>query len=168
MIKNDRQLVYSKKQLNRLFKEKKYLEKKYSGSPSKLKLFVQGYREHIHQISEEISDYEQIKKGNIPNIVTALSIDNLREQLIRLRIVRGYTQLQLAKKINCKQSDISRFERKGYSGSIETLERIAKALGTSIEFCLNISLRKSIIDFEAGTFVSDGNPFRSAATFSQG
>jgi transcriptional regulator with XRE-family HTH domain len=54
--------------------------------------------------------------------------------MIELRMLRGMTQADLAKKIGCEQSDISRMEKKGYKGySLSTLNKIASALNANIE-----------------------------------
>lgn len=64
-------------------------------------------------------------------------MDNIKELLgkkIReLRKARKYTQEQLAEKIDIGTPNISYFETGKYSPSIETLEKIAKAL--NVEIC---------------------------------
>lgn len=53
--------------------------------------------------------------------------------VIRARIEKGYTQKDLAKKLNTTQSVVSRLENAGSSSSISFLKRLAKALDTSLQ-----------------------------------
>lgn len=57
--------------------------------------------------------------------------------LIGIRLKKGLTQKQLAKKLATKQSAIARLESGTYNPSLEFLQRTAKALG-----------RKLVINFE--------------------
>lgn len=53
--------------------------------------------------------------------------------IIRARIEKGYTQKDLAKKLNTTQSVVSRLENAGSSPSISLLKRLAEALDTSLQ-----------------------------------
>nr|MBI5455899.1 helix-turn-helix transcriptional regulator [Candidatus Levybacteria bacterium] len=53
--------------------------------------------------------------------------------IIRARIEKGYTQKDLAKKLNTTQSVISRVEQAKTSASISFLKRLAQALDTSLQ-----------------------------------
>ena len=53
--------------------------------------------------------------------------------IIRARIEKGYTQKQLADKMNTKQSVISRVENAGTVPSLSLLKRLAAALDTSLQ-----------------------------------
>jgi len=57
----------------------------------------------------------------------------LISQLIEMRLKRKLTQLQLAKKINTKQSAIARIESGSFNPNLGFLEKIAQALNTSLE-----------------------------------
>jgi transcriptional regulator with XRE-family HTH domain len=56
--------------------------------------------------------------------------------LLRARILRGFSQAQLAKLADVRQSDISRYERGEKSPSLMTLSKLNIALG--IEFTAKI------------------------------
>lgn len=60
----------------------------------------------------------------------------LAEMLIRQRLLKGFTQAQLAKKIGTKQSAISRLESGGYNPTLEIIKKVAGALGSKIEISL--------------------------------
>lgn len=53
--------------------------------------------------------------------------------LIKARIERGYTQKQLAEKLNTKQSVISRVENAKTVPSLSLLKRLAEVLGASLQ-----------------------------------
>jgi DNA-binding XRE family transcriptional regulator len=136
MIKNNRQQVYSQRKLKELEGALQFIKNKYSSKPNKARLISQGYLEHIKQIKEEISEYERIKTSSVPSILRAKTAEDLRRKIIELRILRGLTQADLAKKMGCEQSDVSRMEKKGYKGySLSTLNKIGTALNANIEIC---------------------------------
>ncbi len=56
----------------------------------------------------------------------------LTREIIRLRIEKGLTQMQLAELVGTKQSAISRLENGSYNPSIEFLSKVAHALGKEI------------------------------------
>lgn len=58
-------------------------------------------------------------------------------QLLTLRKQKGYTQKELAEKIDLKQSHISRWEKAGYQGyKIKALSKLARTLGGRLEVSL--------------------------------
>ena len=54
-------------------------------------------------------------------------------QIIELRISHNITQLELAERINDRQSNIARLENGNANPSIEKLQKIAEALDTKLE-----------------------------------
>ena len=61
-----------------------------------------------------------------------------------LRIKRGLTQEELAKKLNINSCTISRIETRKQSPSVKTLKKIAKEFGVSIEELTNEDERHQI------------------------
>lgn len=75
------------------------------------------------QLKEEVEAYERLQRGEFAEL------DNLRglgHLLISLRIARGVSQRDLAKRLGVHESQISRDERNEYFGI--TLERANKVL----------------------------------------
>ena len=74
-----------------------------------------------------------MKKGDVCHIY----IDNLSsipEALIKARIVKRWTQADLAKKLSLKEQQIQRYELSDYStASINRITEIASALGISMK-----------------------------------
>ena len=72
-----------------------------------------------------------------PEVRKALKETELEYQiarnLIKLRIEKGLTQVQLAKKLKTKQSVISRVESGQTTPSVSFLKRLAAVLGLSLK-----------------------------------
>jgi len=60
----------------------------------------------------------------------------LIQLIIKRRLKQGLTQAELAKKLNTKQSAISRLERGDYNPSLAFLNRLAKALDAKLHISL--------------------------------
>ena len=137
MIKNDSQYKYTKKKLLEFKKNLKTIREKYSSNKAQARLLSQGYVEHISQLGSEIKEYEKMKASPLPKILRAHASREISWQLVRLRVARGLTQEQLAKRAGCKQADISRLEREDYRGyTFNQLGKIASCLDAKIEFDL--------------------------------
>lgn len=75
------------------------------------------------QLVEEVESYERLKRGEFEELENFRGFGHL---LISLRIARGVSQRDLAKKLGVHESQISRDERNEYFGI--TLERAIKIL----------------------------------------
>jgi transcriptional regulator with XRE-family HTH domain len=134
MIKNDRQHKYIKKILLNLKKELEEIKNKYATDRKKIKYLSQGLIKHILQLEREIKEYEDIKKNPFLDSEKITELYKISQTLAKIRILRGITQKQMARKVGCKQSDISRLEREGYCGyTINQLHKLTKALNVEIE-----------------------------------
>ncbi len=83
------------------------------------------------QFKEEVESYQRLKRGEFEEL------DNLRglgHLLIALRIARGFSQRDLAKKLDVHESQVSRDERNEYFGiTLERANRILDALGVHLK-----------------------------------
>lgn len=86
--------------------------------------------------------FETLKKRLLKDPETRAGYEALEpeykliEQLIENRLKKGYSQAQLAKKINTKQSAISRLESGNYNPSLEFLNKVSTALGCKLTISL--------------------------------
>ena len=86
----------------------------------------------ISELKQEISEYEQLKSGNILTFSLG-SIEDLPTTLIKARIAAGLTQKDLAEKIGVQEQQIQRYEANHYgSASFDRLRTIASALKVEI------------------------------------
>ena len=75
------------------------------------------------QLKEEVESYERLKRGEFEELENLRGFGHL---LISLRIAKGISQRELAKRLNVHESQVSRDERNEYFGI--TLERAVKVL----------------------------------------
>jgi ribosome-binding protein aMBF1 (putative translation factor) len=75
------------------------------------------------QLKEEVESYERLKRGEFEELENFRGFGTL---LISLRIAKGISQRDLAKRLNVHESQVSRDERNEYFGI--TLERAMKIL----------------------------------------
>jgi len=76
----------------------------------------------------EVADHEQLRDGRLTSI-TVESIAELAPALIKARIMRNWTQKELADKLAVAEQQIQRFEATRYkSVSVERLQAVADAL----------------------------------------
>ena len=86
------------------------------------------------QLQEEVEGYERLRRGEFDELVNLRGLGHL---LISLRIAKGVSQRDLAKRLEVHESQISRDERNEYFGI--TLERAIKILDA-----LNVKLHTKV------------------------
>jgi len=86
------------------------------------------------QLLEEVESYERLKRGEFDELINLRGLGHL---LISLRISKGMTQHDLARKLGVHDSQVSRDERNEYFGI--TLERAIKVLDA-----LGVELRTKV------------------------
>jgi ribosome-binding protein aMBF1 (putative translation factor) len=86
------------------------------------------------QLQEEVEKYERLRRGEFDELVNLRGLGHL---LISLRIAKGVSQRDLAKRLEVHESQISRDERNEYFGI--TLERAIKILDA-----LNVKLHTKV------------------------
>jgi len=62
---------------------------------------------------------------------------NISEKIRKLRQEKGWSQTQLAKKLNTQSQNISRYERGVFTPSTEALAKFAEVFGVSVDYLLN-------------------------------
>jgi transcriptional regulator with XRE-family HTH domain len=78
----------------------------------------------------------------------------LAAALIRLRLAKGLTQEELAKRLHTKQESIARLESGRSLPSLNTVKKVAKVLDADLE--INLRPRKKA--GRTGTYNPDGGP----------
>lgn len=83
----------------------------------------------------KFEDWE-VEKINDPDFMAAAEELEPGYQVARLRMLRGYTQTQLAEMVGTRQPSIARLENGLSTPSLSFLSKIAEALNAKIEFKL--------------------------------
>ncbi|HYF49754.1 MAG TPA: helix-turn-helix transcriptional regulator [Planctomycetota bacterium] len=106
-------------------------------APAQIKRALDPLRAFHLQLEEEVESYERLKRGDLAEIK---NLHGLGRTLVALRIARGLTQRELARRLNVDESQVSRDERNEYHGvTVERASRILDVLGVeaSMEVRLN-------------------------------
>jgi hypothetical protein len=132
MIKNEKQYKITKAWLRKFEAGKKKLAKLPESTEQPwLRQAQRGsINAQIEQFQEELAEYEGLKIGKVR--VTLPSLDEIRELptlLIKRRIANGWTQKQLAEKLDMHWQQVQQYEQTDYSGaSLYTIKRVVEAL----------------------------------------
>ena len=87
--------------------------------------------------------YQQLKIKLLKNKEISKAYNNLGleftliELIIKRRIEQGLTQKELARKIDTKQSAVSRLESGSYNPSLTFLQKVAEALDARLKISLS-------------------------------
>jgi DNA-binding Xre family transcriptional regulator len=129
MIANERQYAITRAQIERF-------QQALDGSaaqeaklhPRALKAMRAGLESQLQDLRAEVAEYERLKGGEVASIV-ADSILDLARVLIQARIVRNWTQRELAERLALPEQQIQRYEATLYKGvAVERLQEVADAL----------------------------------------
>ncbi len=83
------------------------------------------------QLNEEVEHYERLKRGDFQ---TLENLEGIGQLLVSLRIARGISQRELAKRLEVHETQVSRDERNEYHGvTLDRAIRVLKALGVRLE-----------------------------------
>ncbi|MEO8938156.1 MAG: helix-turn-helix transcriptional regulator [Burkholderiaceae bacterium] len=100
--------------------------------PRAQKALREAAQSQLDDLLAEVSDYQQLRDGQLTSI-TADSIADLARALIKARIMRNWTQKELADKLAVAEQQIQRYDATQYRGvSVERLQAVADALKLSV------------------------------------
>lgn len=134
LIKNDRQLAFTRAKREGLRRTVEKLREKYKGA--EYRLYSSGPAGMIAQLEGEIEEYLWLKRASPAQVLRRYRVVRMEEVgpfLARLRIASRMTQEELARRLGSKQPDIARLEDADYQGhTARTLKETAEALGVEI------------------------------------
>lgn len=82
------------------------------------------------QLEEEVLSYERLKRGQFSEFE---NLHGLGQAIIGMRIARGMTQRELARRLGVDESAVSRDERNEYHGiTVDRAMRVLDALGVRL------------------------------------
>ena len=95
------------------------------------------YEGMISQLKDELREYDQVKAGKF-RMPAIERLDHIAPLIIKLRIAKGVTQTELAKRLKVSKQVVSRHEEDEYQGvSIVRLQEILDALGAKARIGLS-------------------------------
>jgi ribosome-binding protein aMBF1 (putative translation factor) len=126
MIENQLQYRVTKAKLQDLLSAQKALEQ--DGITGKALAVRQAALKSLtEELQLELLAFENLKSQALPN--TLKQLEQVAEDLIKARVARGYTQAQLAAKLNLKPQQIQRYEASRYaSASLARVLEVARVL----------------------------------------
>lgn len=101
--------------------------------PTKLaQLEIDAVRAQASDLQAELDEYDRLRSGEVSSI-EASSLEELSTLLIKSRIARGWTQLQLADALGVAEQQVQRYESTEYrSASLARICDVAAALGITV------------------------------------
>lgn len=111
MIRNDKQFQLTRKKLQ-AFTEA--LEELQVRKGMLVRIQAAALKSQINGLEEEMADYERLRSGAVRSIYID-AIENMHEALIKGRIARGWSQADLAEKMQLKEQQIQRYEATNYT-----------------------------------------------------
>lgn len=141
MILNQRQYKVTKAQMARLRKTLELsIESREKMDKRVFRSMIVGIKSQINELKKQISEYEEIQNAEY---LVYSSIEELPNILIKARVARGYTQRDLAKKLNIDTQQIQRYEKSNYSSvSLERAIAIFKAIGIDLKGTIPLQVPK--------------------------
>lgn len=90
---------------------------------------INGLHMQISDIEKQLAEYDRLKEGLEP-ILAASSFDDIGELIIKARILRGWSQADLAKALDMEPQQVQRYERNDWQKiSLWRLQEVVEALG---------------------------------------
>jgi DNA-binding transcriptional regulator YiaG len=95
------------------------------------------YEEMIRQLEHEVREYVLLKSGRV-TIPKLHRLDHIASFIAKIRIAKGVSQTELARRLHVSKQVISRFEESDYqTAGISTLQQILDALGMKTAITLS-------------------------------
>ena len=87
------------------------------------------YQSMIHQLEEEVREYEDLKRGEL-TLPHVERLDQIAPFIARMRIAKGISQTELARRLGVSKQVISRYEESAYQTvGVAKLQEILDAIG---------------------------------------
>lgn len=116
------------------------------------KAMIAGIEWEINRLQQQLIDFEELKETSV---LFMGSVKELPLILVKARIARGYTQKELAERLNIKPQQIQKYEINGYSSaSWKRILEVTDALG--LDFEAQVPLKEGSKDqVVAGMFITN-------------
>ena len=135
MIKSDAQRERTVAQIEGF---RQALVKVEDGAPGKRSKAVrESYASMIRQLEEELHEYDQLKSGELafPHVER---LDQIAPFIAKIRIAKGISQTELARRLGVSKQVVSRYEENEYQTvAMATLQEILDAIGIKTQVTLS-------------------------------
>ena len=131
MIKSDAQRERTVAQIEGF---QQALAKAAQHKPDKRSAAIRGsYESMIRQLEDELGEYDRLKSGEVA-LPQAERLDQIAPFITRIRIAKGVSQTELARRLGVSKQVISRYEESEYQTvAISRLQAILGAIGIKAE-----------------------------------
>jgi len=153
MIQNQRQYKVTKGQIAKLEGALKASVKLSEKMDHRVySAMISGIEWEINRLQQQLHEFEELKETSV---LVMHSVEDLPQILVKARIARGYTQKELAERINIKPQQIQKYEIMGYrSASWKRILEVMEALG--VDFEAHVPLKEGSRDpVTPGTFITN-------------
>jgi HTH-type transcriptional regulator/antitoxin HigA len=135
MIKSDAQRERTLAQIEGF---RQALAKVAKDKPDKRSAAIRGsYENMIRQLEDELGEYDRLKSGEValPHVER---LDQIAPFITRIRIAKGVSQTELARRLGVSKQVISRYEESEYQTvAISRLQEILDAIGIKADVTLS-------------------------------
>jgi HTH-type transcriptional regulator/antitoxin HigA len=106
--------------------------------PGKRSAAIRGsYEGMIRQLEDELREYDQMKSGEL-TLPHFERLDQIAPSIVKIRIAKGVSQTELARRLGVSKQVISRYEESDYqSVAITRLQEILDAIGVKTAVILS-------------------------------
>jgi HTH-type transcriptional regulator/antitoxin HigA len=95
------------------------------------------YEGMIRQLEDELRDYDQMKSGELA-LPHFERLDQIAPSIVKIRIAKGVSQTELARRLGVSKQVISRYEESDYQTvAIARLQEILDAIGVKTAVILS-------------------------------
>ena len=133
MIRNETEYQHAVARIDaerRRFAEHAEAWKQQGFTPEQIAKLTEPLESFHLQLEEEVRSYERHKRGQFSEFE---NLHGLGQVLIGVRIARGMTQRELARRLGVDETMVSRDERNEYHGiTVERAKRVLDALGVRL------------------------------------
>jgi HTH-type transcriptional regulator/antitoxin HigA len=105
--------------------------------PGKRSVAIQGsYEGMIRQLEDELQEYDRLKSGELA-LPHMERLDQIAPFILKIRIAKGVSQTELARRLGVSKQVISRYEESDYQTvAIARLQEILDAIGVKTQVTL--------------------------------
>ena len=140
MIQNNRQFNVTKGQISKLDSALALTRQAKGKMDTRIyRAMIAGIESQIDELREQLLEFEELKAARA---LSLQSVTDLPSILVKARVALGYTQKDLANKLNLSPQQIQKYEATGYRSA--SLSRVLKIMGAlHLDFETEIPLKSA-------------------------